>query len=247
MGRELRSGKVSKEKLARLKHKRYIVCPDLNVLVAKHGCNVTFVNTDYNIKRVESMRGKRIRCDTGEKGRDINAVLDQYSTFVKSAFDDFILPTKKWRNSESREFGQGGEVKNMTYFKPFLAFATILRSFRTPLWRNGPLEKPVLCNACGSRWRTKGTIVNYTPLHSRPEDGYDDHRIHHRISIRHSIYDNVFVGATSYNNNNQGFRMIVDEDTSNRSSSGSAISNTESCAQFGVVQDASDLTGWNIL
>ncbi|KAM7273743.1 hypothetical protein ACFE04_028407 [Oxalis oulophora] len=129
----------------------------------------------------------------------------------------------------------------------------------TPLWRNGPPDKPVLCNACGSRWRTKGTLVNYTPLHSRPEDGYDDHRIHHRISkvksisvnknkeMKHlkqkPIYDNVFVGATSYNNNNQGFRKIVDEDTSNRSSSGSAISNTESCAQFGGSQDASDLTG----
>ncbi|KAG0599615.1 hypothetical protein M758_12G165800 [Ceratodon purpureus] len=36
----------------------------------------------------------------------------------------------------------------------------------TPLWRNGPPEKPVLCNACGSRWRTKGTLSNYMPMHS---------------------------------------------------------------------------------
>ncbi|KAH8969695.1 hypothetical protein BDL97_02G047400 [Sphagnum fallax] len=36
----------------------------------------------------------------------------------------------------------------------------------TPLWRNGPPEKPVLCNACGSRWRTKGTLLNYMPMHS---------------------------------------------------------------------------------
>ncbi|CAK9214894.1 unnamed protein product [Sphagnum troendelagicum] len=36
----------------------------------------------------------------------------------------------------------------------------------TPLWRNGPPEKPVLCNACGSRWRTKGTLENYMPMHS---------------------------------------------------------------------------------
>lgn len=42
---------------------------------------------------------------------------------------------------------------------------------------------------------------------------------------------------------NQGFRKVIDEDTSNRSSSGSAISNSESCAQFGGA-DASDLTGW---
>ncbi|XP_047337872.1 uncharacterized protein LOC124941575 [Impatiens glandulifera] len=46
----------------------------------------------------------------------------------------------------------------------------------TPLWRNGPPEKPVLCNACGSRWRTKGTLSNYTPLHSRADvaDEFDD-------------------------------------------------------------------------
>ncbi|KAL4205124.1 hypothetical protein AMTRI_Chr01g135690 [Amborella trichopoda] len=36
----------------------------------------------------------------------------------------------------------------------------------TPLWRNGPPDKPVLCNACGSRWRTKGTLANYMPMHS---------------------------------------------------------------------------------
>ncbi len=39
-------------------------------------------------------------------------------------------------------------------------------STATPLWRNGPPEKPVLCNACGSRWRTKGTLLNYMPMHS---------------------------------------------------------------------------------
>ena len=43
----------------------------------------------------------------------------------------------------------------------------------------------------------------------------------------------------------QGSRKAMDEDTSNRSSSGSAISNSESCAQFGSA-DASDLTGWKL-
>ena len=40
----------------------------------------------------------------------------------------------------------------------------------------------------------------------------------------------------------QGYYRVVDEDTSNRSSSGSAISNPESCAHFSSA-DASDLTG----
>jgi hypothetical protein len=53
--------------------------------------------------------------------------------------------------------------------------------------------------------------------------------------------NNLLVGVTGYDNH-QGYRKFVDEDTSNRSSSGSAISNSESCAQFGS-QDASDLSG----
>ncbi|KAJ0047624.1 hypothetical protein Pint_15769 [Pistacia integerrima] len=124
----------------------------------------------------------------------------------------------------------------------------------TPLWRNGPPEKPVLCNACGSRWRTKGTLANYTPLHARAEsDDYEDHRVARVKSIsinknkdvkvlkRKSSHDYMAAGGfvPDYN---QGFRKVVEEDTSNRSSSGSAISNSESCVQFGSA-DASDLTG----
>ncbi|KAK3200073.1 hypothetical protein Dsin_023488 [Dipteronia sinensis] len=50
-----------------------------------------FVDTDADVRLA-----RRIRRDTVEKGRDIGTVLDQYSTFVKPAFDDFILPTKKY-------------------------------------------------------------------------------------------------------------------------------------------------------
>ncbi|XP_061362225.1 uridine kinase-like protein 3 isoform X2 [Gastrolobium bilobum] len=50
-----------------------------------------FVDTDADVRLA-----RRIRRDTAEKGRDIAAVLDQYSKFVKPAFDDFILPTKKY-------------------------------------------------------------------------------------------------------------------------------------------------------
>ncbi|XP_060169997.1 GATA transcription factor 26-like [Lycium barbarum] len=38
---------------------------------------------------------------------------------------------------------------------------------KTPLWRPGPPAKPVLCNACGSRWRTKGTLDDYIPKHGK--------------------------------------------------------------------------------
>ncbi|GKV44537.1 hypothetical protein SLEP1_g51710 [Rubroshorea leprosula] len=50
-----------------------------------------FVDSDADVRLA-----RRIRRDTGEKGRDIGMVLDQYSKFVKPAFDDFILPTKKY-------------------------------------------------------------------------------------------------------------------------------------------------------
>ncbi|XP_019447037.1 PREDICTED: uridine kinase-like protein 3 isoform X1 [Lupinus angustifolius] len=50
-----------------------------------------FVDTDADVRLA-----RRIRRDTAEKGRDIGTVLDQYSKFVKPAFDDFILPTKKY-------------------------------------------------------------------------------------------------------------------------------------------------------
>ncbi|XP_074264744.1 GATA transcription factor 27-like [Silene latifolia] len=124
----------------------------------------------------------------------------------------------------------------------------------TPLWRNGPPDKPVLCNACGSRWRTKGSLVNYTPLHSRVDrDDYEDHRDMKMKSIslkkkdeklnkRKLNFENRLPMDREFTPNyNQGYLKSIDEDTSNRSSSGSAISN-ESCAQFSSA-DASELTG----
>ncbi|KAL6579065.1 hypothetical protein OROMI_009281 [Orobanche minor] len=123
----------------------------------------------------------------------------------------------------------------------------------TPLWRNGPPEKPVLCNACGSRWRTKGTLENYTPLHARAEaDEIEDYRASKvkTLSIKKNEAE-VLKRKFDYNITEyggvlpdyyQGFRRGFDEDTSNRSSSGSAMSNSESCAQYGSA-DASDLTG----
>ncbi|KAB2053982.1 hypothetical protein ES319_A12G223400v1 [Gossypium barbadense] len=121
----------------------------------------------------------------------------------------------------------------------------------TPLWRNGPPEKPVLCNACGSRWRTKGTLANYTPLHARVEPAdYEDRRTSRmkNISIKKNKEIKLLKSKANHGTAvvapdcNLGFRKFVDEDSSNRSSSGSAISNSESCAQFGSA-DASDLTG----
>ncbi|VVB08228.1 unnamed protein product [Arabis nemorensis] len=115
----------------------------------------------------------------------------------------------------------------------------------TPLWRNGPPEKPVLCNACGSRWRTKGTLVNYTPLHSRAEGDeidIEDHRaqrmmvkgisVNKKIPPKRKSYEENFTVKRANLEFSNGFKKkALDEEASNRSSSGSVVSNSESCAQ----------------
>ncbi|KAG7036739.1 Uridine kinase-like protein 2, chloroplastic [Cucurbita argyrosperma subsp. argyrosperma] len=50
-----------------------------------------FVDTEPDVRLA-----RRIRRDTVERGRDINSVLEQYAKFVKPAFDDFVLPSKKY-------------------------------------------------------------------------------------------------------------------------------------------------------
>ncbi|XP_019183214.1 PREDICTED: uridine kinase-like protein 3 [Ipomoea nil] len=50
-----------------------------------------FVDTDSDVRLT-----KRIQRDTLEWGRSIRSVLDQYDTFVKPCFEEFILPTKKY-------------------------------------------------------------------------------------------------------------------------------------------------------
>ncbi|GMI93972.1 uridine kinase/uracil phosphoribosyltransferase 1, uridine/cytidine kinase 1, URIDINE KINASE-LIKE 1 [Hibiscus trionum] len=50
-----------------------------------------FVDTDADVRL-----SRRIRRDTVERGRDVSSVLEQYAKFVKPAFDDFILPSKKY-------------------------------------------------------------------------------------------------------------------------------------------------------
>ncbi|KAH9320428.1 hypothetical protein KI387_015067, partial [Taxus chinensis] len=115
----------------------------------------------------------------------------------------------------------------------------------TPLWRNGPPEKPVLCNACGSRWRTKGTLANYTPLHARAFEATDSsdyrsargkkasqnpkhQRSHKRKEPGQEVEFGVF-GSDSH------YAIGYEDDTSNRSSSGSGISYSEGCIQYGGI------------
>ncbi|URD81359.1 GATA transcription factor 26 [Musa troglodytarum] len=123
----------------------------------------------------------------------------------------------------------------------------------TPLWRNGPPEKPVLCNACGSRWRTKGSLMNYIPLHARESFNSDELQVPKIESIsfkpkeqklqkkRHSNSALELECEMQYCD--QNFCKILEGDASNRSCSDSAISGSESCVDFGTTDAKSDLTG----
>ncbi|XP_020586193.1 GATA transcription factor 26-like isoform X2 [Phalaenopsis equestris] len=123
----------------------------------------------------------------------------------------------------------------------------------TPLWRNGPPDKPVLCNACGSRWRTKGSLANYTPLHAREKNEWEEPKFAKMKSISLKNKETKLlkrkkmcgIVETEYEMRfselDENYARTFDGNASNRSSSGSAISYSESCAHFGVA-DGSDWT-----
>ncbi|KAF9599852.1 hypothetical protein IFM89_001798 [Coptis chinensis] len=120
----------------------------------------------------------------------------------------------------------------------------------TPLWRNGPPEKPVLCNACGSRWRTKGSLVNYFPIQARvftPPD-YEGSRYSRKDKLPPlTKYKNSYIKVHNESKVEDGpsyaaYPSSFEDDASNKSSSGSAISISESCVQFGST-DGNEISG----
>ncbi|KAM7250799.1 hypothetical protein ACFE04_022682 [Oxalis oulophora] len=41
-------------------------------------------------------------------------------------------------------------------------------TYSSPMWRNGPIEKSVLCNACGIRYKKGRPLENYVPKNELP-------------------------------------------------------------------------------
>ncbi|EMS65191.1 GATA transcription factor 26 [Triticum urartu] len=114
----------------------------------------------------------------------------------------------------------------------------------TPLWRNGPPDKPVLCNACGSRWRIRGTLVNYTPAHRREDTGASEARPD-KLKLKGQKQPKKRPNRNIVKDepwSDQNFWKMGNADTSNRSGSGSAVSYSESCAPYGSI-DASEIAG----
>ncbi|KAF8715184.1 hypothetical protein HU200_027739 [Digitaria exilis] len=115
----------------------------------------------------------------------------------------------------------------------------------TPLWRNGPADKPVLCNACGSRWRTKGSLANYTPMHRKDDIDDDEPRVSKlkpptlKMKSQKKKTNHIIMENRPFSD--QNFRKMGDADPSNGSSSASAMSYSESFTPGAV--DASEMSG----
>ncbi|XP_065629918.1 GATA transcription factor 26-like [Quercus suber] len=100
----------------------------------------------------------------------------------------------------------------------------------TPLWRNGPPEKPVLCNACGSRYRIRGTLENYIPKHilKKPRKF---------LNIVHNE------GNLSMKEDGSGHvpdSIVSEDDTGNKSTSDSQSAITWGCTKLENVDDSED-------
>ncbi|XP_057991452.1 GATA transcription factor 27-like isoform X1 [Hevea brasiliensis] len=95
----------------------------------------------------------------------------------------------------------------------------------TPLWRNGPPEKPVLCNACGSMYRIRGSLANYTPKHAQGQPTAKRVRIKSKSAPKKckliSTEENFSIDVCH--------SPASDDFTTNKSSSESAISCSQSC------------------
>ncbi|KAG8082882.1 hypothetical protein GUJ93_ZPchr0014g46807 [Zizania palustris] len=111
----------------------------------------------------------------------------------------------------------------------------------TPLWRNGPPDKPVLCNACGSRWRTKGSLMNYTPMHARDDIDAKEPGASKLKPLTFKLKEHKqlkkkpsYIAMENGPFSDQNFRKMGDADPTNRSGSGSALSYSSA--------DASEMT-----
>ncbi|KAL2343147.1 hypothetical protein Fmac_004432 [Flemingia macrophylla] len=65
----------------------------------------------------------------------------------------------------------------------------------TPLWRNGPEDKPVLCNACGSRYKKWGTLEDYLPNNFQREylNNLRNLKIRNNVLVSRSVAGNEVI------------------------------------------------------
>ncbi|MCD7461920.1 hypothetical protein HAX54_047377 [Datura stramonium] len=110
----------------------------------------------------------------------------------------------------------------------------------TPLWRTGPPGKPVLCNACGSRWRTRGSLDDYVPKHANREMSYQlPSEMKRRLLDRDDQKLEVGVEVSGQD----GSSACLEGEINNISSLVSAGSSSDNCMQMEETNDKYIL--WN--
>ncbi|KAK6805719.1 hypothetical protein RDI58_003504 [Solanum bulbocastanum] len=110
----------------------------------------------------------------------------------------------------------------------------------TILWRNGPPEKPVLCNACGSRWRVRRTLDGYIPRHGNIEiESYQ------RPSDMKPARDEKKLEVGIEVSGQDGSSACLEEEMNNISSLGSAGSSSDNCMQMEETNEAYKDPLWN--
>ncbi|CAN4108064.1 unnamed protein product [Withania somnifera] len=98
---------------------------------------------------------------------------------------------------------------------------------KNPLWRNGPPGKPVLCNACGSRWRTRGNLDDYIPKHANRE--IQSSQLPSEMKPGLLAHDNQKNDVGVKVSGQDGSSAYLEEEMNNRSSLRSAGSSSRNC------------------
>ncbi|KAK9217942.1 hypothetical protein WN943_006574 [Citrus x changshan-huyou] len=106
---------------------------------------------------------------------------------------------------------------------------------RTPLWRNGPPEKPVLCNACGSRYRLRGTLNNYAPKHLQSAFPLKKKKQESKMILINSSRTEEKIYDVSSSSCDDVYRTAASEGCENNINDGSSSSEstTISCTEAG--------------
>lgn len=120
----------------------------------------------------------------------------------------------------------------------------------TPLWRNGPPEKPVLCNACGSRYRLRGTLINYAPKHLQSTLLLKKKKKQSKMILNSSrTEEDIYVVSSSSCNDaystaaSEGCESNINDRSSSSESTTIPCTGTESCFEINEQEDGSQPPG----
>ncbi|KAL1371401.1 hypothetical protein HN51_001639 [Arachis hypogaea] len=130
-----------------------------------------FVDADPDVRLA-----RRIRRDTVERGRDVHSVLEQYAKFVKPAFEDFILPSKKYADIIIPRGGDNG-----------VAIDLIVQHIRTKLGQHNLCKIYPNLNLIFSTFQTRGmhTIIRDKDVSKHDFVFYSDRLI--RLVVEHGL------------------------------------------------------------